>query len=318
MKKIRFLTQLPLWGIVKMKEMKRPPAIVVQLIHILGPRKGEIQEFREGIISIGRDYSSHVQFPSDLTSVSRRHADITREGNQFKLVDHSTNGTYVNGKRVSEAYLKNGDVLEFSQGGPKVSFLTEKKDIGAGTEEVSQAPLKAHPVTPETPKSPEGERQHIPPPVGDTPPPVSSEKVSAPLVIQFGLTLRSFKEVPVTIGKHAKCDFTIDHPAIHDQHARVLFSKNEYFVSDMTGQRSVQVNGKPADSPTPLKTNDELALSPGGPFFLFLGGGRLVEITESGTDSSLGPGEKRIPGKDVTKKKKPGGLLSKYRKYKNT
>jgi hypothetical protein len=61
----------------------------------------------------------------------------------------------------------------------------------------------------------------------------------------------------------------------------------------MTGQRSVQVNGKPADSPSPLNINDELALSPGGPFFRFLGGGRLLEITKTGTDSS-------------------------YRKYKNT
>lgn len=33
--------------------MKRPPVIVVQLIHIEGPLKGEIQEFPESAISIG-------------------------------------------------------------------------------------------------------------------------------------------------------------------------------------------------------------------------------------------------------------------------
>lgn len=301
-----------------MKDMKRPPIIVVQLIHILGSRKGEIQEFSEGYISIGRDFSSHVQFPPDLTGVSRKHADITREGNQFKLVDHSTNGTYVNGKRVSEAYLKKGDVLEFSQGGPKVSFLTETKEIVAGSEERSTTSQMLDEEVPPKPKAPGRAEHPLIPPVEDKPPVLSSEKVSAPLVIQFGLTLRSFKELPVTIGKHPKCDFIIDHPAIHDQHARVLFSQKEYFILDMTGQRSVQVNGKPADSPSPLNINDELALSPGGPFFRFLGGGRLLEITKTGTDSSLVPGEKGVPGKDSPKKKKSGGLLSKYRKYKDT
>ena len=54
--------------------------------------------------------------------MSRKHAEIIREGNRFKLVDLSANGTFVNGKRVKEVYLKDGDVLTFAEGGPKVSF----------------------------------------------------------------------------------------------------------------------------------------------------------------------------------------------------
>ncbi|TRZ98075.1 MAG: FHA domain-containing protein, partial [Deltaproteobacteria bacterium] len=94
--------------------MKRPPIIVVQLIHLSGPLKGQIQEFAEGSILVGRHPSCHVRFPADVTVLSRKHAEIVREGNQFRLVDKSTNGTFVNGKRITETFLKSGDVLDFS------------------------------------------------------------------------------------------------------------------------------------------------------------------------------------------------------------
>jgi hypothetical protein len=51
----------------------------------------------------------------DDTTVSRRHASITRKGTGFELADlGSTNGTYVNGKQVREAVtLKSGDEIKF-------------------------------------------------------------------------------------------------------------------------------------------------------------------------------------------------------------
>ena len=49
------------------------PDILVQLIHLEGSRQGEVDEFKSSVISIGRDPSSHVRFPADLTIVSRRH-----------------------------------------------------------------------------------------------------------------------------------------------------------------------------------------------------------------------------------------------------
>ena len=45
-------------------------------------------------------------------NVSRRHAEIRRMGRGFSLVDlGSTNGTEVNGQRVTETSLMNGDVI---------------------------------------------------------------------------------------------------------------------------------------------------------------------------------------------------------------
>jgi len=256
--------------------MKLPPVIVVQMVHILGPFKGEIQEFSKGAISIGRHPSCDLCFPVDLTSISRKHADIIREGNKFKLIDHSGNGTFVNGKPINEAFLKNGDVLSFAEGGPKVSFLTQLKE---GMEE-PQIVLNQKPCLQEVKsEKPEFDRPEPSHPVYEEPEQIV-QRVKVPLIIQYGPTLRSFKELPVTIGKNPKCDFRLDHPAIFDQQAQIFFRQNQYVVKDLTGQRSVQINRQPVVSQAPLNVDDELSLSPKGPVFRFLGEGRLIEVSE--------------------------------------
>lgn len=273
--------------------MKRPPIIIVQLIHIFGPMKGEIQEFSEGVISIGRHPSCNLHFPTELTNISRKHAEITREGNQFKLIDLSKNGTFVNGKRVKEIYLKNGDVLAFSEGGPKVSFLTQMKEVQA-----------------------EAEKPPVVQPAIEEPGEISIQKVNVPLIIQYGPTLRSFKELPVTIGKNPKCDFILDHPAIFELHAQIFFSQNQYWVKDITGQRLIRINRQPIDFKSSLKLNDIVALSPQGPVFRFLGDGRLAEVTEPSVEEpsiSRGRKEEAIQ-REIPEEKESKGLLSKFKK----
>jgi len=282
--------------------MKRPPVIIVQLIHIAGPMKGEIQEFSEGRISIGRHPSCQLRFPPDFTSISRNHAEIVRDGNQFKLVDHSSNGTFVNGKKAKEAYLKNGDILVFSEGGPKVSFLTQWKE----TEDFDQE-FKAKPRPPSDLKPP------IAQPEMARPEEISVQPLKIPMSFQYGPTIRAFKELPVTIGKSPKCDLILDHPAIFDHHAQIFFSQNQYWVKDMTGQKSVQINRQPIGFQASLKPNDDLGLSPQGPIFRFLGEGRFAEVEGSPDEVSIKPAEKKTqpktPGEKGTK-----GFLSKFKK----
>jgi pSer/pThr/pTyr-binding forkhead associated (FHA) protein len=300
--------------------MKRPPVIIVQLIHISGSMKGKIQEFSEEIISIGRHTSSHVHFPADLNIVSREHAEIIREGNQFKLIDHSTNGTLVNGKRVKETYLKNGDVLEFAEGGPKVSFLTQMKEAPVEAEippprpreKPLREPKKGLPEEPKKePQYPFEEKTPVRPAVKE-PIEISVQKVTVPLIIQYGPTLRSFKELPVTIGKNPRSGFMLEHPAIFDQHAQIFFSRDQYWIKDLTGQKSVRINGQPIDFQSPLKLNDEVALSPQGPFFRFLGEGRLAEVIEPVIGPHDKPEEKAH--REVSEEKVQEGMLSKFKK----
>jgi pSer/pThr/pTyr-binding forkhead associated (FHA) protein len=119
------------------KNMPQVPNISVQLIHIQGPLKGQIQDFSQFPVKIGRHSSCQVRFDKDLTTISRRHARIERHGNRFRIIDASTNGTYVNGKRIADVYLRDGDVITFSDNGPKASFLTNI--------ETAEAPVQSIP-----------------------------------------------------------------------------------------------------------------------------------------------------------------------------
>jgi len=261
----------------------KAPIIVVQLIHIYGPLKGEIQEFSESTILIGRHPSCHVLFPKDVAIVSRRHAQIVREGNRFKLIDQSANGTFVNGKKVKEAYLKDGDVLIFAEGGPKVSFLTKMVER---QNEIKNIPL---PDLPKEPEIVEVEKSSIAQAQSESnlAEEISIQQVQVPLVIQFGPTIRSFKKLPVTIGKNPNCDLSMNHPAVLDHHAQIFFTQDQYWIKDLTGLMLISINGQPVNFQSPLTPEDLMALTPQGPTFRFLSGGRLAEIEKSDSEESV-------------------------------
>jgi|SRR5271166_83523 len=62
------------------------------------------------VLHIGRGIAADVRI--DESSVSRRHAILVpRPGGARILDDRSSNGTFVNGRRVQQAELSNGDVI---------------------------------------------------------------------------------------------------------------------------------------------------------------------------------------------------------------
>lgn len=75
-----------------------------------GDEKGKIFELNPGANTIGREADNRIVVCSQ--GVSRHHATIEWNSSEFRVVDHaSTNGTFVNGEKVSEKPLINGDVL---------------------------------------------------------------------------------------------------------------------------------------------------------------------------------------------------------------
>jgi hypothetical protein len=79
-------------------------------IEIQGPRQTLRIPLDGEIIHIGRGIGSDLHL--DDSSVSRRHAVLVpRPGGQRILDDRSSNGTFVNGQRVEQADLRDGDVI---------------------------------------------------------------------------------------------------------------------------------------------------------------------------------------------------------------
>lgn len=90
-----------------------------------GARQGETVVVPHDFATIGRHPSSDLPFDAtDELQVSVRHAAVFKQGGGFLVRDlGSTNGTYVNGKRVrGDRPLEPNDVLQFGPTGPMIEF----------------------------------------------------------------------------------------------------------------------------------------------------------------------------------------------------
>ena len=93
------------------------------------------------ILTVGRDPSNDLVLPDAM--VSRRHAVIEHRGSQFFLRDcSSANGSVVNGDRVSERGLRDGDLVAI--GSMRLLFREEPPEMGSGkvVAHPSSAPLR--------------------------------------------------------------------------------------------------------------------------------------------------------------------------------
>lgn len=88
---------------------------------------GEERTLGAGITTVGRSSDNSVAFPED-SNISRYHAEIEWRDGDFYLIDlGSSNGTTVNGERVtSEKYLSDGDEIVFG-GSSSIEFILEKE-----------------------------------------------------------------------------------------------------------------------------------------------------------------------------------------------
>lgn len=79
-------------------------------LEVQGPGESLLIPIGSGVMHIGRGLSADLHL--DEQSVSRRHAMLVeRPGGARVLDDRSSNGTFVNGRRIVQADLENGDVI---------------------------------------------------------------------------------------------------------------------------------------------------------------------------------------------------------------
>ena len=113
--------------------------------HVAGSRRGQRQEFpADRRVQFGRHPECEVSFdPHKDIDASSRHAEIRSVDAGWVLVDlGSSNGTYVDGHRVTETPLARDAAvaIEFGPGGPRIRLF-----IGddAAIEALPPAPVEA-------------------------------------------------------------------------------------------------------------------------------------------------------------------------------
>jgi diguanylate cyclase (GGDEF)-like protein len=119
-----------------MRSLVRVAAEQQALVVVLsGSRLGHRTVLGDRPVEIGRGSSCELILDAD--SVSRRHARIERFGGGHKIVDlGSTNGTYLNGIRIHEQILRDGDRLQI--GKALLKYIAGGNIEGAYHEEIQR------------------------------------------------------------------------------------------------------------------------------------------------------------------------------------
>jgi pSer/pThr/pTyr-binding forkhead associated (FHA) protein len=92
------------------KAITERPSGPGRFLEVQGPGESLLIPLGTGVMHIGRGLSADLHL--DEKSVSRRHAMLVHRPTGPRLLDdRSSNGTFVNGRRIVQADLHNGDVL---------------------------------------------------------------------------------------------------------------------------------------------------------------------------------------------------------------
>ena len=92
-----------------------------------GPLGETSYRLRRDVFRVGRDPENDLVIEGpEAAIVSSRHLEIRRNANAFRIVDlNSTNGTYLDGQRVTEALLENHALITMGPSGPEFQFELE-------------------------------------------------------------------------------------------------------------------------------------------------------------------------------------------------
>ncbi len=96
----------------------------------------------DSVIRIGREPDNHVVLYSRV--VSRFHAMLWALGDEWKIVNLSCNGTYLNQKPITHALITHDTVMQLAPSGPKLRFRVLKPTnhpSRRGTDKTSAADL---------------------------------------------------------------------------------------------------------------------------------------------------------------------------------
>jgi pSer/pThr/pTyr-binding forkhead associated (FHA) protein len=133
-----------------------------------GPQPNQVYELDKDIITLGRDITNNITINDP--EVSRHHMRLTRGAGGFTLEDlGSTNGTFVNGQRLTGAKpLSNGDMIGLGETVTLQYELVRAMSAGVGSampemmptspgpvaRPPAAAPMNVAPQMPQTPQQP--------------------------------------------------------------------------------------------------------------------------------------------------------------------
>jgi len=215
------------------------PGSRLRLSVLSGSRKGAMLDLAGALVRIGRAPGNTVSTPGDPV-VSAQHAKLVRLENTYVLMDlESTNGTFLNDRRVERTRVREGDVIGLGPGGPQlqVAFLT---------------PEHRHevPATVVIPAFAE----------------LAGKSHGRLLVEDVPLDRKI-----LLIGREATADVQLDSPIVSRNHARLVYQDEKLVLEDLGSTNGTYLDGRSIGS-APLSEGARFVV---GPFELEVAAERL-------------------------------------------
>src|SRR5687767_13339931 len=191
------------------------------------------------ILRIGRGSENNdIAAPQEFKSISRRHIEIRREGDTYRLTDlGSANGVYINGQKIYSVLLKNADEIRIGNVNDKqeLIILFQKGTEALTTTEASEQ---------------------------ETFPPSSSLSFVVPenvpyLSLKFPNGQVSYfpiqKNITV-VGRTAEANLSIPYRFISSKHFELRQTDNHFTIMDLNSTNGTLLNNKPLvpNEPVPI------------------------------------------------------------------
>lgn len=104
--------------------------ITLTLLHPLQPVAVQTWPFEsKSVIRIGRSTDNDVILYSAV--VSRHHVELRQKakGGGWEIVSLGANGTYIDGKRISEVPVVDGTIIRLASSGPKIRIEIDEETL---------------------------------------------------------------------------------------------------------------------------------------------------------------------------------------------
>jgi ABC-type multidrug transport system ATPase subunit/pSer/pThr/pTyr-binding forkhead associated (FHA) protein len=222
-------------------------------------------EMNREVTRLGRDPEGEVVIEAAAAVVSRRHAEIRKDGEKFSITDlKSFNGTLVNGQRItSTVTLFGGDQIQLGVGGPELRLIDPAHPAPAHRALQPGAPTPSQPLPPEFGQLAAMARRETIVATGSR----SQQPTRPPDPTQPQLLARlSFENRPqLSVGRAADNDLRLDGLQISNHHARFARTNGNVAVEDAGSTNGVYVNGERITSRRAVQPTDVIQI---GPFVL--------------------------------------------------
>ena len=197
------------------------------------------------------------------TNISSRHAHIERRGTNLMIVDdNSTNGTFLNGNRVTAAALIPGGILTI--GDTRITL---------------EAPVVRAPGLPPAALPPSlpytGGNGST---AGGIAPELRTSLAAVPSVVPVAITSLQLEKDVVTIGRDADNDVPLPNPQVSRHHARLRRSGTAHVIEDLGSTNGTFVNGQRITNKQ-LTVGDQIQISV---FIITYNGASLQQVNTEG------------------------------------